>query len=49
MLKHRDVFDADHRGILGALNARDAGEAVRLLDRHLTRAANLLAAELDRA
>lgn len=46
MLKHRAAFDADHRAILGAVAARDAGEAVRLLDRHLTRAANLLAEEL---
>lgn len=47
MLKHRAAFDADHRAILGAVASRDAGEAVRLLDGHLSRAAELLAAELE--
>lgn len=46
MLKHRTAFEQDHRALLGAIRARDVGEAERLLGLHLTRAADLLVQEL---
>jgi DNA-binding GntR family transcriptional regulator len=47
MLKHRREFEADHRRLLAAMRARDGEEAASVLERHLTGAAELLAAALD--
>lgn len=47
MLKHRHEFEADHRRLLAAMRARDGERAAKLLERHLTGAAELLAATLD--
>ena len=48
MLKHRRQFETDHRGLLAAMRARDGERAARLLERHLTGAAELLVAALER-
>ena len=42
MLKHRDTFDREHRGILEALQHRDGDVAAHILEQHLTGAASLL-------
>lgn len=49
MLKHRAVFDQDHRALLAALRRHDAALATALLGQHLTRAAELLIDELARS
>jgi DNA-binding GntR family transcriptional regulator len=48
MLKHRREFEAEHRKLLAALRARDGERAAKVLERHLTGAAELLVAALDR-
>lgn len=47
MLEHRHEFEADHRSLLAALSDRDGERAARLLERHLTGAAEHLVAALD--
>jgi DNA-binding GntR family transcriptional regulator len=47
MLSHRAEFEADHRGLLGAVERRDADAAAGLLQRHLTGAAEHLVAGLE--
>jgi DNA-binding GntR family transcriptional regulator len=47
MLRHRRAFEADHRRLLAAMRARDGERAAKLLERHLTGAAELLAAALE--
>ncbi len=47
MLKHRREFEAEHRRLLAAMRARDGERAAKLLERHLTGAAELLAAALE--
>ncbi len=47
MLKHRDVFEREHRALLGALEARNADRAAALLEAHLTSASEHLVAELE--
>jgi len=47
MLRHRKAFEAEHRKLLAAMRARDGAQAARLLERHLTGAAELLVASLD--
>lgn len=42
MLKHRDTFDREHRGILEALLHRDGDVAAHILEQHLAGAASLL-------
>ncbi|HWA15903.1 MAG TPA: FCD domain-containing protein, partial [Gemmatimonadales bacterium] len=49
MLKHRDTFDREHREILAALRRRDGDSAARVLEHHLTGAAELLIDEMRRA
>ncbi|CND76915.1 GntR family transcriptional regulator [Mycobacterium tuberculosis] len=46
---HRDVVDAEHRGILDAARARDAEALVRLLDEHRANAITGLKKVLDHA
>jgi DNA-binding GntR family transcriptional regulator len=46
MLKHREEFEAEHRALLGTLARRDPEQAVLLLERHLTTAAERLVTEL---
>jgi DNA-binding GntR family transcriptional regulator len=46
MLKHREEFEAEHRGLLGTLARRDPEQAALLLERHLTTAAERLVTEL---
>ncbi len=46
MLKHRRKFETEHRRLLAAMRARDGERAAKLLERHLTDAAELLAAAL---
>lgn len=48
MLKHRREFEAEHRRLLAAMKARDAERAAKLLEQHLTGAAELLVAALER-
>ncbi len=48
MLKHRREFEAEHRKLFAALRARDGDRAAKLLERHLTGAAELLVSALDR-
>jgi DNA-binding GntR family transcriptional regulator len=48
MLRHRREFEAEHRKLLAAVRAHDGDKAARLLERHLTGAAELLVAALDR-
>jgi DNA-binding GntR family transcriptional regulator len=47
MLKHRREFEAEHRKLLAALRARDGERAAKVLERHLTGAAELLVSALD--
>jgi DNA-binding GntR family transcriptional regulator len=47
MLKHRDVFEAEHRALLAALEARDADRAAELLAAHLEGASEHLVAALE--
>jgi DNA-binding GntR family transcriptional regulator len=47
MLSHRAEFEADHRGLLGAVERRDAEAAAGLLQLHLTGAAEHLVAGLE--
>jgi DNA-binding GntR family transcriptional regulator len=47
MLTHRREFEREHRELLATLERRDPAAAVALLERHLTGAAELLAAELE--
>jgi DNA-binding GntR family transcriptional regulator len=47
MLSHRAEFEAEHRGLLGAVEQRDAEAAAALLQRHLTGAAEHLVAGLE--
>jgi DNA-binding GntR family transcriptional regulator len=47
MLKHRREFEREHRKLLAALRARDGERAAKVLERHLTEAAELLAKALD--
>lgn len=47
MLKHRREFETDHRRLLAAMRARDGERAAKLLEQHLTGAAELLATALD--
>ena len=49
MLKYRDSFQEEHRALLAALTARDAEQAVTLLDRHLVGACDRLIAEIEAA
>jgi DNA-binding GntR family transcriptional regulator len=46
MLKHRETFDREHRGLLEALERRDGEAAATLLERHLIGAAGHLIHEL---
>ncbi len=48
MLTHRDEFEREHRSLLEALRRRDGDAAAQLLEQHLTGAAELLVAELQR-
>jgi DNA-binding GntR family transcriptional regulator len=47
MLKHRATFDAEHRALLAAIEARDGERAAKLLEEHLSGASALLIAELE--
>ena len=47
MLQHRDRFDREHRELLGAIRARDAERAARLLAIHLGGASELLVTALS--
>jgi DNA-binding GntR family transcriptional regulator len=47
MLKHRREFEAEHRRLLAAMKARDGERAAKLLEQHLSGAAELLVAALD--
>ena len=47
MLKHRDLFDREHRKLLEAVERRDGEAAVALLEAHLAGAARLLTEELE--
>lgn len=47
MLTHRVEFEAEHRGLLAAVERRDAEAAAALLQRHLTGAAEHLVAGLE--
>lgn len=49
MLKYRQEFAAEHRGLLAALSARDAGLAETLLAAHLHGACDRLIAEINEA
>ena len=46
MLKHRETFDREHRGLLEALERRDGDAAAVLLERHLIGAAGHLIHEM---
>jgi len=46
MLRHRHVFEREHRALLAAVRVRDADLAARLLGAHLAGAAELLVTEL---
>jgi DNA-binding GntR family transcriptional regulator len=46
MLKHRETFDREHRGLLEALEKRDGDAAAALLEQHITGAAGHLIHEL---
>lgn len=48
MLRYRRLFEAEHRGILAALTAREGERAAKLLAAHLTGAAELLVSEILR-
>jgi DNA-binding GntR family transcriptional regulator len=47
MLKHRREFEAEHRRLLAAMKARDGERAAKLLEQHLSGAAELLVAAPD--
>jgi DNA-binding GntR family transcriptional regulator len=47
MLKHRREFEVEHRRLLAAMKARDGERAAKVLEEHLTGAAELLVAALD--
>jgi DNA-binding GntR family transcriptional regulator len=47
MLKHRAQFDAEHRALLAAIEARDAERAAALLGAHLVGASELLVTDLE--
>jgi DNA-binding GntR family transcriptional regulator len=47
MLKHRAAFDAEHRALLAAIEARDPDKAAALLEAHLVGASELLVQELE--
>jgi DNA-binding GntR family transcriptional regulator len=49
MLRHRDTFDREHRGILEALTQRNADLAASRLEAHLAGAARLLIGALEQA
>jgi DNA-binding GntR family transcriptional regulator len=49
MLKHRATFDAEHRSLLAAIEARDAERAAEVLEAHLVGASDLLVADFESA
>jgi DNA-binding GntR family transcriptional regulator len=48
MLKHRGIFEREHRAILAALYDHNAAAAGELLEAHLAGAAGLLIGEIAR-